>query len=160
MKRSIFFLCIILIINFAKNEEEEFIDMIYDYIPKILVGMSKTNSRDCSDVFKDNKEKILQIIKEYFKDIEDGKNWIYIRAKFIIKVGSIDNIDKCNPLDLLGLYFKINTKDGYEEIGNSVSQNNLNIYHLIREIKKVEGFDNKMASFGKILSLILDFYVS
>ena len=160
MKRSIFFLFIILIINFAKNEEEEFIDMIYDYIPKILVGMSETNSRDCSDVFKDNKEKILKLIKDYFKDIEDGKNLIVIRTKFLIEMGFIYNMDKCNPLELLGLYFKINTEEGYKEIGNSVSQNNLSIYHLIREIKNVEGFDNKMASFGKILSLILDFYVS
>ena len=160
MKRSIFFLCIILIINFAKNEEEEFIDMIYDYIPKILVGMSETNSRDCSDVFKDNKEKILKLIKDYFKDIEEGKSLIFIRGKFLLKLGTIYNMNKCNPLDLLGLYFKINTNEGYKEIGNSVSQNNLNIYHLIREIKNVEGFDNKMATFGKILSLILDFYVS
>jgi hypothetical protein len=160
MKRSIFFLFIILIINFAKNEEEEFIDMIYDYIPKILVGMSETNSRDCSDVFKDNKEKILKLIKDYFKDIEDGKNLIVIRTKFLIEMGFIYNMDKCNPFDLLGLYFKINTEEGYKEIGNSVSQNNLSIYHLIREIKNVEGFDNKMASFGKILSLILNFYVS
>ena len=160
MKRSIFFLFIILIINFAKNEEEEFIDMIYDYIPKILVGMSETNSRDCSNVFKDNKETILKLIKDYFKDIEDGKNLIVIRTKFLIEMGFIYNMDKCNPFDVLGLYFKINTEEGYKEIGNSVSQNNLSIYHLIREIKNVEGFDNKMASFGKILSLILDFYVS
>ena len=75
-------------------------------------------------------------------------------------MGFIYNMDKCNPLELLGLYFKINTNEGYKEIGNSISQNYLNIYHLIREIKNVEGFDNKMASFGKILSLILDFYVS
>lgn len=160
MKRSIFLLCIILILNFTKNEEEEFIDLIYDYIPKILVGMSETNSRDCSDVFKDNKEKILKLVKDYIKDIEDGKNWIFIKGKFIIELGFIDNIDKCNPLELLRLYFKINRKEGLEEIGNSVRQNNLNIYHLIREIKNVEGFDNKMASFGKILSLILNFYVS
>ena len=81
MKRSIFFLFIILIINFAKNEEEEFIDMIYDYIPKILVGMSETNSRDCSNVFKDNKETILKLIKDYFKDIEEGKSLIFIREE-------------------------------------------------------------------------------
>ena len=160
MKGAIFLLCILLILNFAKNEEEEFIDMIYDYIPKILVGMSETNSRDCSDVFKDNKEKILKIVKDYIKDVEDGRNWIYIKAKFVIQLGSIENMAKCNPLDLLNLYFKINRKEGFEEIGNLVSQNNLNIYHLIREIKNVEGFDNKMASFGKILSLILNFYVS
>ena len=160
MKRSIFLLCIILILNFTKNEEEEFIDLIYDYIPKILVGMSETNSRDCSDVFKDNKEKILKLVKDYIKDIEDGKNWIFIKGKFIIELWFIDNIDKCNPLELLRLYFKINRKEGFEEIGNSVRQNNLNIYHLIREIKNVEVFDNKMASFGLILSLILNFYVS
>ena len=110
MKRSMFFLFIILIINYAKNEEEEFIDMIYDYIPKILVGMSETNSRDCSDVFKDNKEKILKLIKDYFKDIENGKNWLIIRGKFLVEMGFIYNMEKCNPLELLGLYFKINKK--------------------------------------------------
>lgn len=146
--------------KFYKKWRRKFIDLIYDYIPKILVGISETNSRDCSDVFKDNKEKILKLVEDYIKDIEDGKNWIFIKGKFIFELGFIDNIDKCNPLELLRLYFKINRKEGFEEIGNSVRQNNLNIYHLIREIKNVEGFDNKMASFGKILSLILNFYVS
>ena len=69
--------------------------------------MSETNSRDCSDVFKDNKEKILKLVKDYIKDIEDGKNWIFIKGKFIIELGFIDNIDKCNPLELLRFFLKL-----------------------------------------------------
>lgn len=160
MKKSIFFLFIILALNYAKNEEVEIIDIIYDYIPKVLVGMSKTNSTECSDVFINNKDKILKILKEYMNSIESGNDWIGIKAKIAFELLAIKNMLKCNPENLLELYLKINNIEGYKQIGSSVIENNLSIYHLIREIKDVEGFDNKMASFGKILSLILDFYVS
>lgn len=160
MKRSILFLFIILALNYVKNEEVEIIDIIYDYIPKVLVGMSKTNSRECSDVFINNKDKILKIIKEYMNSIENGNDWFVIKAKIALELLTINNMIKCNPEKLLELYLKINRIEGYKQIGSSVIKNNLSIYQLIREIKDVEGFDNKMASFGKILSLILDFYVS
>ena len=161
MKKFSILLCFILLLNFSKSLDEEVFDLVYNLTSKIFKGMTKTKSHLCSDTMIKNKEKISTILKDIIKSSEDDLGFFDFLDNIVnyIKLNNVENINKCKLSEILELSSQIPTLTGIKNIGKSVENNNNNIFELIKKIVKCNDSDERLALLGKILSIILNFYV-
>ena len=163
MNKIFFFLILFIInLNYFKcnnitviNEES-----IYNYFLNLLKGLSISEERECVKNYLENKEDILILMKDFYKEFKKGKGVLNIVIPYTMKLLGIgDLVSKCNVLTILDQYNKITSNDGIKEIGYSIYINADYIYQLSLKLRNIKGFENKLIFLGKILSIILNIYV-
>ena len=99
------------------------------------------------EIINNNKESpnIIDII---------SKIWNYGKLIFIQ-----DLFDKCKLEKISYLQNKIFSKNGIIEMGTEIENNNEKIFELIKEIVKGKDSDEKLTLVGRIISIVLNFYV-
>ena len=160
MNKFALFLCFILVLNSAKSETD-LVEQIYDYFTIVLKGMSKNNGQECSNVFANNKDKLLGIVREIVEKAKSGTSLGKILPSYLSKVLVIDGIGtKCNLIFALNIVGKFESENGIKEIGDVISSKYKDIYQNIQTISNSQSLDDKLIAGGRILALLLDFYVN
>ena len=162
MKKHILLLCFLLSLHFTKSIDDEVFDIGYDLLSKILRGMTKTGTTRCSEIFINNKEILSDTLKEIINNNKESPNIIDIISK-IWNYGKLifiqDLFDKCKLEKISYLQNKIFSKNGIIEMGTEIENNNEKIFGLIKEIVKGKDSDEKLTLVGRIISIVLNFYV-
>ena len=138
-------------------------DLLFEVFSSLFKGMAKTKEAKCSAVILNEKDRITKIINEAIDDYNSKGLNIAIQVAIIKLVDSDEFVDECRVIAMEPIIGRISTKDGIIDIFQNIIDNMDQIYSSGEDIKTA--FDekdfNKMAeSFGKILSLALNFYVT
>ena len=159
-KFSLFFL-ILLIINFSQNEEFNInIENIYDSIVYVLRGISKTEKYLCANIFVQNKPKMIQSITYLIEEFKISQDFSNLIAGLGVEIIGIDNsLTECRLLNIISVLNCFFSKEGIKEMGERISNNSKTIVNLVNITKNNTGLPDKLINLGKILKIILDFYV-
>ena len=135
-------------------------ETIYEYLIGIVKGLSISEDYQCEGVFLKNKEAILKILKDFIQEVKGGKDFRNLIIPYGIKAFMIpDLISKCQMLPILDLYNKISTKEGFKDIGSCLYYNSDKIEELIGKLRNEKEKEKKLENIGKLLSIVLNFYV-
>ena len=158
MNKLAILLCLLLVFNFSKSDEDyDFVD-IAAYIFK---GMSHNEEGKCAKVFLNNKSKIKDILTKLFNDLKNGKELSSIMFGYGIELVAIDGMaTDCKIFALLEAVNKLMSPSGIKSIGESISNNADEIYSNFLDLKKDKGVLKKMVPLGKVLKIILNFSVN
>ena len=162
MNKFVLFFCIILFPIFSKCEEisDETLSKAYDMVVIITKGMCNTDEKQCSTALENNKDKLMPIIKDMIKDIQNGDTISTVASKYVTKIIFIDGIgNKCNVFGLLSVVPKFSSPEGIKEIGDSISNNSSQIYPYVQTVLNGESNEAKLMAIGHIISIIFAFYV-
>lgn len=165
MNKFIILLLFIIFFNHSNSQEisDEKLDQIYDKVIFVLKGMSQNEKNQCFQVFMNNKQKLINLIKSIINEYEKGdKDFI---SKILLNYGVpfflIDNVgSKCNLINIQKAWDRLTTEYGIKEIGKAISNNSEVISNNTQIVKNDEKSENKFIALGKIISIILDFYVN
>ena len=161
MNKFALLLCFLLAVNYSMCQDPELVDKYYDYLVEALKGFSKDGKNSCSNFFAVNRNEVVQLVKNAMAEMQAGSDLLTVAIKY---VGLLINLDSsvattCNLFGILPLLNKFSSAEEIKGIGERISSNSKEIYQLIQSVKSVEGLKNKMQYFGKILALVLNFYV-
>ena len=157
MNKFLLILCFALVFNVAKSQTD-LIEIAYDYFTIILKGMTKNNGTECSDVFKNNKEKLLPYVREIIEKAKKGETLDLLSYGFL--VAAIDNITvKCKIVEVYSLSDKFTSVKEIKRIGAIISNDYKEIFTYFNTLIMGQSLEEKLISVGRILSKILDFSV-
>ena len=163
MNKFVVLLCIFLAFNFTKSEEmtDEALEKIYGYIVSILKGMSSTEQRQCAGVFINNKDRLKPILGQIIADVKNGDSISIIISRYLTSLLVIDNIgSKCNLLSILRFIGIFDNANGIREIGNNIVNSADDILLSVGDIQNGETTDDKLIGIGRIIAIVLNFYVN
>ena len=162
MKKFLFFILFIYL-TYSNCNDLAIINekSIYNYILYLLKGFAISEKSECIKNYLENKEDILILMKEFYKEIKNDRGLFNVIIPYTMKLLGIGEIvSKCNVLAILDIYNKITSNDGIKEIGYSIYINADYIHKLTLKIKYSQGYETKLIFLGKILSIILNIYVN
>ena len=161
MSKFILLLSILSFSSILCQITDQTIETAYDWLIEILKGMSDTEEHKCSNVFRDKRDKeILPMLKDIVKRMDRGEEFETIARRYGIPLIATKGLaENCNLINAIPIYFRVNNEEGIQETGKIINKNAKEIYEQVQVMKSYETFPEKLVILGKILSIILEFYV-
>ena len=163
MNKIAVFLFFILFFNFSKSIEvdDATLDKLYDSLVEVLKGMCKTGKNECAEVFVNNKDQLITLIKNIMEELSNGTDLSTIILKYAIQLLLIDNIGtKCNIIYIVRVVAKFQNADGIRDIGKTIKDNADELFEYFQKILGDEATEVKLYAVGKIFSLLFSYYVN
>ena len=161
MSKFALLLCFLLVVNYSLCQESDPISKYYDYLVELLKGFSKNDQHLCSDFFALHRNDVIPIVQSGLAQIQAGESLASIALGLVGKIISIDSSvgSSCNLWGLIPLINTFNHEDEIKNIGKRISDKAGEIFTNIGLIKEAEGLNNKLVYIGRILSIVLNFFV-
>ena len=161
MSKFALLLCFLLVVNYSLCQESDPISKYYDYLVELLKGFSKNDQHLCSDFFALHRNDVIPIVQSGLAQIQAGESLASIALGLVGKILSIDSSvgSSCNLWGLIPLINTFNHEDEIKNIGKRISDKAGEIFTNIGLIKEAEGLNNKLVYIGRILSIVLNFFV-
>ena len=134
MKKFIFLICFLMILNFSLEITDEDIDKYYEYAIYFLTGLANKpdgEKAECASLLEENRDYLLQILKKISHQMEEGIELSSVISKYIFDLLFLE--ESCHLTQLLTLYAGI-------KIENVLNQ--------------------KLYDIGKVLPDILNYHVN
>ena len=159
MKKIFVLLFLIISINISEEGLINDVDKFYQDLKQILKGMSKQdNLYECGELFEKNEVILLGIMKDIFGNNTESKNLDII--SIISKLLQIEGLaSKCNIFQLVEIYLKVNTVEGFKDIGKAVSANAKAISESFTKMETSKSENETNIQLGKIISNALNYFV-
>ena len=156
MNKYIFLFYSLTLINFSLSEEFDLYSMIesyYYFIPGVVEGYENANGK-CHDIISNEKQKILEFIKEVLNKVKEGMDFMPAVMSVMGKLYSIPGFGQhCNILiEILSKVNKyLSSSDNIAKLGFTLIKRARIVYNNISEFQNTKD----LKSTGKILRAIL-----
>ncbi len=153
MNKIILLICLILFINISNVASIEDYNKLYDILISLTKGMARTENAVCSSLLVQKRSTLFPVVKEIAKKIEAGRT--ISPVTYFIKLYYI--VDDCDLYRLSEVIDEIQTESGIRNAGYSIADNSGSIYNIVQEMFTS---DDIFVEIGKIISIVLNYYVS
>ena len=168
----ILFSLFINIISYEQNEDDKYVNLIFDLFTYFLTGMSKKNESECVKMIKykninqlyqvsNNEKKIKQIIKGSLDIYDQGYGLGEIVSKYGLDFFSIKKLgERCRYIHAIKAFKDHdNEEDGLPLMTNLENYINNNAQSIYDKLKNVTDNNLRYIVFGEIFSDFLNFTV-
>ena len=171
MNRLAFFICLILLVNLSSNSEldKKVYGTIYDKAILLIKGMSDSKESKCYNIFKDEKDILLDFIMELIpyiqtQSMEEILPYILLEMQTLIDQLPSNFSEDCKIVKLIQLiydFINYNTRiERIQTFGTNILKNIDKFFDGSSKFVKTRGFDGKLLLIGQILSAVTDLVFS